>query len=532
MKNHGIFLVILWLHISFINGWSQNNTIPGEISTPYPTLINLAIEWAIQGDDNLNGSVAVRFREKSQSEWKQGMPLFRVPAGTNIGFTWDNKFSGSIFDLKSDAEYEIKLTLSDPDGGSAERTVECRTRPVPETNSDTEIIEVMPGRYDTLHTKNGTREKPVIYRCSGGEAIFTYIDMNNRKWVYIEGLTVDNRYDEGIGIQLNGAENCMVRACTVNSVYGIVAYKPGAVNCYICDNVITGICVWTAEAMGSNGDNIGEGIEITGPGNVICYNRVTGFRDCISTMEDQHVVNQTCIDIYNNDIYRGVDDAIEADFCFSNCRIMRNRITNCYMGLSSQPGLGGPNYFIRNVMYNLINGGLKLHRYSQGDVILHNTMVKIGRGLGGNTPMDYQYFRNNLAIGGPVPEKEWGKWGVGNPYAADIRDPGKHSSFDHDAVGVYGTPYIAKIGNKAFSEVEKHGIEGITMEETFNSVEFPDPPAPEREVPDLRPRAGSKVIDGGIVIPNINDNYSGTAPDCGAYELGQELPHYGPRITK
>ena len=63
---------------------------------------------------------------------------------------------------------------------------------------------------------------------------------------------------------------------------------------------------------------------MTGPGNVICFNRVTGFRDCISTMEETQVTDQFCIDIYNNDIYTGADDGIEADFCFHNCRIMRS----------------------------------------------------------------------------------------------------------------------------------------------------------------------------------------------------------------
>ncbi len=80
------------------------------------------------------------------------------------------------------------------------------------------------------------------------------------------------------------------------------------------DNILTGICTWVNESMGAHGDNIGEGIELTGSGNVICYNKLTGFRDCISTMEDQRTAEQTCIDIYNNDIYSGVDDAIEADF--------------------------------------------------------------------------------------------------------------------------------------------------------------------------------------------------------------------------
>ena len=520
---------IIAVLISGTSVMAQKATIPGRITTPYPTLVNLAVEWEIQGDNNMNGKVTVQFREKSHKEWNTGMSLFRVPAGENIGFKWVNKHSGSIFDLKPDTEYEIRLTLTDPDGGSTERITVARTRPVPEIGSNAEIIELNPGRYDTLFTKNGTQEKPVVYRCSKGEAIFTYIDLNNRKWVYIERLTVSNQNAEGIGIQLNGAENCMVRACTINSVYGIVAYLPGATNCYISDNVLTGTCEWTNEAMGAHGANIGEGIEMTGPGNVICYNRVTGFRDCISTMEDQHVFEQSCIDIYNNDIYSGVDDAIESDFCFSNCRIFRNRITNCFVGLSSQPGLGGPNYFYRNVMYNLTHGAFKLKRYSQGDVVMHNTVLKVGAGFGGNDSMDYAWFRNNLAIGGPDGGVKWGDYGAGNPYAAEIIKPKSHCSFDYDAVGTYKVPYIAIIGDKTFSEVEKNGVERITLDETFSNVEFPDPPVPERAVPDLRLKGSAKVIDVGLRIPNVNDNFNGKAPDIGAYEYGQDLPHYGPR---
>ncbi len=34
-----------------------NSTVPGEISTPYPTIVNLSVEWRIEGDDNENGQV-------------------------------------------------------------------------------------------------------------------------------------------------------------------------------------------------------------------------------------------------------------------------------------------------------------------------------------------------------------------------------------------------------------------------------------------------------------------------------------------
>ncbi len=181
-------------------------------------------------------------------------------------------------------------------------------------------------------------------------------------------------------------------------------------------------------------------------------------------------------------------------------------------------------------MYNVVHGAFKLKRISQGDVVLHNTVIKIGAGLSGNDTMDHAYFRNNLAIGGIAGDINWGDYGAGKPSASDIIKPAEHCDFDYDAVGVYGIEYIANIGNKSFSEVEKHGIEGITIEEVFSDVEFPYPPVPEREVPDLRPKPDSRVIDAAVRIPNVNDEYKGKAPDCGAYEAGQVLPHYGPRL--
>ena len=36
-------------------------------------------------------------------------------------------------------------------------------------------------------------------------------------------------------------------------------------------------------------------------------------------------------------------------------------------------------------------------------------------------------------------------------------------------------------------------------------------------------------MDAGQLIPNLNSDFSGSAPDLGAYELSAPLPHYGPR---
>ena len=42
-------------------------------------------------------------------------------------------------------------------------------------------------------------------------------------------------------------------------------------------------------------------------------------------------------------------------------------------------------------------------------------------------------------------------------------------------------------------------------------------------------KAGCGAVDAGAILPNINDGFTGSAPDLGAYELGQPLPRYGPR---
>ena len=46
---------------------------------------------------------------------------------------------------------------------------------------------------------------------------------------------------------------------------------------------------------------------------------------------------------------------------------------------------------------------------------------------------------------------------------------------------------------------------------------------------DFRLKPGSAAVDRGVVLPNVTDGFAGQAPDLGALEFGQALPHYGPR---
>ena len=46
---------------------------------------------------------------------------------------------------------------------------------------------------------------------------------------------------------------------------------------------------------------------------------------------------------------------------------------------------------------------------------------------------------------------------------------------------------------------------------------------------DFRLKPNAVAVDAGCILPNVNDDFTGQAPDLGALEVGQPVPIYGPR---
>src|SRR5262245_24747015 len=151
--------------MAILAGWMGAAAAPGRalgqaattamaVTTPSPTTQGIAIEWAVSGDANNNGLVTVRYRAQGAADWKVGTPLSRVPAGMNTtgsfgsgGGRWGNKHAGSLFDLAPGTSYEIELTLTDPDGGSAMTTATAATRPIPVAAADAVMKPVTPATF-------------------------------------------------------------------------------------------------------------------------------------------------------------------------------------------------------------------------------------------------------------------------------------------------------------------------------------------------------------------------------------------------
>ena len=120
-------------------------------------------------------------------------------------------------------------------------------------------------------------------------------------------------------------------------------------------------------------------IRLYGPGHVVAYNYVADFHDGIDTemygMPDGSHAHEgpsypprefwdrrpVSIDIYNNYITNAHDNSIEMDGSMHNIRLMRNMLINSASHpMSTQPSVGGPIYWIRNIVYHAPGGSTRI----------------------------------------------------------------------------------------------------------------------------------------------------------------------------
>ena len=112
----------------------------GDPQLERPILRSLGVYWIIQGDDNQNAFIALEYRKAGSSSWRTAARLFRVErrahlmerSGSELEVPDDGwLFAGSALLLEPRAAYELRLTLKDPDGGKATRTLRASTRSEP-----------------------------------------------------------------------------------------------------------------------------------------------------------------------------------------------------------------------------------------------------------------------------------------------------------------------------------------------------------------------------------------------------------------
>lgn len=551
----------------------------GEPVLEPPTFRSLGVYWIIRGDQNGNARIDVDFRKSGEKAWSKGAPLFRVERGPHRDHEGGSRlteetpaegwlFAGSLILLDPATSYEIRLKLSDPDGGSAERLLKARTIGEPTAAPDLPVRHVSPGEGGgngtpadpyrglaeadrraqagdvflvhagsyaaTAFRRSGEPGKPIVWRAAGdGEAVVggtgagrEGIRAEGLHDVWFEGFTVRNK-DYGFVGQESGA--LVIRRCHFekvrNGIYISRNARGGVRGWWISDNVLEGVSEWPRPG-GKMDENEWRGVQLTGAGHVVAFNRVHHFKDAIDTFP-----SGTCaaIDFHNNDVSELNDDGFELDYSERNVRCFENRIVNVHCGVSTQPVYGGPVYVFRNAIFNVTNEPLKMHNSPSGVIAFHNTSVRKGMALQLYTSeaVHHCILRNNLFVG------------TSGPYAFETTAPMVDCDFDYD--GFAGGPwthflkwneqrYATLEEMKAKAPVYRHAVRADASALFASGAVAPaDPLRPADRSIDLRLAPGGPAVDAGEILPGLNDGFTGAAPDLGAFEVGLPLPPYGPR---
>ena len=427
-------------------------------------------------------------------------------------------------------------------------------------------------------TQKGTEDKPIVITAAGdGEVVFDgneaaiFFDLTAADHHYIEGITLKNT-DVAIRAGLMnayGADGLIVENCRFEDIgIGIQAQFEGSRNYYIADNVFIGREDSTKVYHNKieNGKNVQRiasyyAVKVYGQGHVVCYNTVKYFFDGIDVCtharpETDPNLKSAAIDFYNNDIFICNDNFIEADGGMHNIRVLRNRCFNSgQQALSNQPVLGGPVYWVRNVVYN--SGDASTFKfwgmYPAGIVAYHNTSSGIF--TRDDKPGSNVHLRNNLFL----------PWDDASQTTLGLYSYTSYSTLDYNGyrerepfIGYFApqdavydfseeTQATRYTSLKAFSKATGQEKNGLVVDyDIFRDATAPSfkefrekhkalgkayPIYYPSEV-DLRLKEKSKAVDAGLLIEGINDDFRGKAPDLGAYEVGQEMPHYGARTNE
>jgi hypothetical protein len=423
-------------------------------------------------------------------------------------------------------------------------------------------------------TADGTADKPIVIRGAGdGEVIFdgdgnaVLFDLTAADHHYVEGITV--RSTEVAFLlgrkRMLGAVGFTLKNARIENVgRGVFTDWGGARDFYIADNVFIGrndpmrLMGWIGRTWqnlpGFPQPLLSEfAVKVYGSGHVIAHNRVENFHDGIdhATYGDpdgwpDKPVMPVSTDIIGNDIRNVDDNCIEADAGAQNFRIIENRCFNMvHRALSTQPALGGPIYFIRNIVYNAPEGGaLKITANSAGVLVYSNTFLSEVHQMG---PASNLHFRNNLVLAqGAWPEV----------FSVETFTPWSSSDYNgFSASATAGAPLFAWAAPAtpvaSFDAKAPRPAQSFTDLETYSERTGQDrhsrmidwsifrkagPPATGDPTRVYRPEdydftlaAGSAAIDAGMVLPGITDGFTGQAPDLGALESGRPVPAYGPR---
>jgi hypothetical protein len=425
-----------------------------------------------------------------------------------------------------------------------------------------------------------------------GDGNFALFDVKAADYTYFEGITFRNaEVAIAAGTQfIAGAKGLTVKKSRFENVgAGIFTNYAGSSQFYIADNTFLGrndpahLIGWAGDMWTKYNGIEGQifppkmasyvAVKLYGPGHVVAYNYIADFHDGInvetygnpdgSFASGPDIIDgpkyptreywdrrPVAIDFYNNYITNSHDNPIEADGSMHNIRIMRNMLINHPShAFCNQPTLGGPVYWIRNIAYNLPAGSTRLTNGAAGALFYNNTILSETQVAAASNI----HWRNNLMLGQNAAPAILSVNTFTSYTSSDNNgfrvNPGAKSAFEWSApasgvVADFTAPeHDAKLTTQRFASLaeyvaatgqDKHSV-AVDYDVFVNvrRLDAQDAASVQKlykaDELDFRLKPGSAAVDRGLSLPTVTDGFGGRAPDLGALEVGQAVPHYGPR---
>ncbi len=265
---------------------------------------------------------------------------------------------------------------------------------------------------------------------------------------------------------------------------------------------------------------------MTGRGTVIRRNTFHDYFDGFGVCpnETAGVTNET--DVYENLVYRAGDDGMETDGQCSNVRIWRNTFHDVLIGISLAPVYDGPVYAVRNLVY----------RTGVGNNDYTGSPFKFNSGYGQSGPMYLFHNTADAVVTTPRSNglyvKSPGTWTLiyarnnvwaGTDYAINNYNTSQPINLDYDNLWNGGANDLVRWDGTRYATLQ--AFTTATGQEMHGLNVAPGFANPASGI--YTPTAASGLVDRGMLIPGINDDYVGAAPDIGAFEFTPSLTLHG-----
>ncbi len=528
------------------------------VCIPFAALAADKDAWAIPTFESLGlyyshpqapAACSVRYRPAGSKDWREGYPL--------VYDAREKQYRGSLVHLVPDTAYEIRLQA-----GSTLREFQART-----------LSEKFPigkvtylsggGSEQTLDIREGgTPEGWHLITAAAGSKwssdVFNASDYNvtvAADYVILRGLELKGAALHGVYIR-PGVQHVVIEDCHIAGwgrmggarVWGVTSDMDSAIfaaedagNLVVQRNLIEyprgGANDWES---GHPGGPQGVSLINSRGGNVIRYNTIRstedhGFNDGIgggSNYSFRGSPNRDS-DIYGNVISNCWDDAIESEGANRNVRIWSNYIHHTFVDIATAATSMGPLYIFRNVFGE--------SRISHGDPS-GGMMIKTGmnyltiNGEKVSTGLGYRFVFHNTALQPRGALSVFSShelhnavsrnnifYARGQTYPEDRGEP--RNDFSNDLTGGYlGGGFVQSMFLQTgrlewFLAPTMNRIQWGRIEFNRNgkTVAITDPLI----------QVKNPALDAGVRLPGFNDDFTGVAPDIGAYEDGRPALCFG-----